>query len=419
MLDAAETSGVIRAAGTGVNTVKVSALDVPPPPPSVSVETVTGIVAGEATSAVEMAALSPEVLAKVVARALPFHFTTEHGAKVPLPAPEESTPSKNAADPAGALDGTSVVIAGTGRGVVDGATVNAAEVEASAGLATLETVTVAGPGNAVSTAEITAVSCVALTNVVGRGEPFQFTVNPLATKFVPFTVSVIPEALHAGVVFEDEVDAASEVIVGSATAKAMAFDVLALDAGLATATCSVCTAERFAVLSVALSCVGLTKVVGNCVTLLPASVICTLEQGRKFVPVTTTENPGVPAVAPAGETAVIVGTDSVAVETVKEAAAEFTPALDTVIDAVPALAISEAGIVAVNCVALTNAVERTAPFQFTTEPFTKFVPVTVRVKPDGLHEGVLLVEVVDEDSEVIAGARIAKGIPPDVPPPGP
>ena len=169
----------------------------------------------------------------------------------------------------------------------------------------------------------------------------------------------------------------------------------------------------------ALSCVGLTNVVGNCVTLLPASVICTLEQGRKFVPVTTTENPGVPAVAPAGETAVIVGTDSVAVETVNEAAAELTPLLETVMEAVPALAISDAGIAAVSCVALTKVVERAAPFQFTTEPLTKFVPVTVNVKPDGLHEGVLFVDVVDDESEVIAGARIAKGIPVEVPPPGP
>ena len=222
-----------------MKTVKFSALDVPPPPPSVSVKTVTGSVAGDATSAAEIAAFSPDVLANVVARALPFHFTTEHGASVPFPAPDESTPSKNAAEPAGALDGTSVVIAGTGSGVVDAATVKAAEVEASAGLATLETVTVAGPGNAVSTAEIMAVSCVALTNVVGRGEPFQFTVNPLATKFVPLTVNVMPEALHAGVVFEAEVDAESEVIVGSAMAKARAFDVLALDAGLSTATCRV------------------------------------------------------------------------------------------------------------------------------------------------------------------------------------
>jgi hypothetical protein len=84
------------------------------------------------------------------------------------------------------------------------------------------------------------------------------TVRPLGTKFVPFTVSVIPEALHAGVVFDAEVDAESEVIVGSAMAKATAFDLFALAAGLATTSCTVCTVERLAAVTVALSCVGLT-----------------------------------------------------------------------------------------------------------------------------------------------------------------
>jgi hypothetical protein len=110
-----------------------------------------------------MAAFNPEVLAKVVVRALPFHCTTEHGESVPLPAPEASTPSKNAADPTGAFDGTSVVIAGVGSGVVDVAMVKDDESEASAGMLTLETVTVAGPGNAVSVAEMAAVNWVALT----------------------------------------------------------------------------------------------------------------------------------------------------------------------------------------------------------------------------------------------------------------
>ena len=71
--------------------------------------------------------------------------------------------------------------------------------------AALKTETVAVPENAVSVAEIDAVSWVALTNVVGRAEPFQYTVDALTgtpftvelfTKFVPFTVSVIPVALQ-------------------------------------------------------------------------------------------------------------------------------------------------------------------------------------------------------------------------------
>src|SRR5262249_27447402 len=54
--------------------------------------------------------------------------------------------------------------------------------------------------------------------------------------------------------------------------------------------------------------------------------------------------------------------------------------LKTVTCAVPALATSLAGICAVNCVALTKAVCRSAPFQRTIAPLTKLVPVTVKLK---------------------------------------
>lgn len=64
-------------------------------------------------------------------------------------------------------------------------------------------------------------------------------------------------------------------------------------------------------------------------------------------------------------------------------------------------------------------VARGDPFQSTTEPVTKFEPVTVRVNPVGVHDGVVFEDVVDEDKEVMAGCRIANGSPPDVPPPGP
>lgn len=58
---------------------------------------------------------------------------------------------------------------------------------------------------------------------------------------------------------------------------------------------------------------------------------------------------------------------------------------------------------AVSCVELTNVVARADPFQSTTDPFTKFVPVTVSVNPVGVHEGVEFDMVVEDDNEEMAG----------------
>jgi hypothetical protein len=78
-----------------------------------------------------------------------------------------------------------------------------------------DTVTVAAPGKAVSAAKITAVSCVALTKDVARGVPFQLTTEA-ATKFVPFTTRVNPDAPQYGMeatgVEDGEIEV--EVIVG-------------------------------------------------------------------------------------------------------------------------------------------------------------------------------------------------------------
>src|SRR5207253_2827922 len=57
-------------------------------------------------------------------------------------------------------------------------------------------------------------------------------------------------------------------------------------------------------------------------------------------------------------------------------------ALNTVTRAVPAVRRSVAGIAALSCVGETYVVGRAVPFQRTTEPATKFVPVTVSVKPE-------------------------------------
>jgi hypothetical protein len=157
---AACASETIAAAGAGggLKTVKVSAFDAPPPPPSVRVNTVTGTIAAPATSAAEIAAFSPVGLVNVVVRGLPFHWTTEHGAKLPPLAPLASTPSMKAGDPAGVLDGNRVAMIGVGRGVADGAMVKGEDTEAKEGIVVLDTVMVDGPGKAVSVAEIAAVS---------------------------------------------------------------------------------------------------------------------------------------------------------------------------------------------------------------------------------------------------------------------
>jgi len=56
------------------------------------------------------------------------------------------------------------------------------------------------------------------------------------------------------------------------------------------------------------------------------------------------------------------------------------PGLVTVTLKLPAVAISEAGIAAVSCVALTNVVATAVPLKLTVEPLTKFVPFTVKMK---------------------------------------
>ncbi len=57
------------------------------------------------------------------------------------------------------------------------------------------TVIATGAVKETSVAGIAAVSCVALTNVVGCAVPFQFTTASFV-KFVPFTVSVKPVGLQ-------------------------------------------------------------------------------------------------------------------------------------------------------------------------------------------------------------------------------
>jgi hypothetical protein len=198
----------------------------------------------------------------------------------------------------------------------------------------------------------------------------------------------------------------------------MAFDVCALPAGLATATWTVATDVIFDAATAALNWVELTNVVANWVTLLLLSVHCTPEHGRKPLPVTISEKAEVPAVALVGDREAIVAAAGEEPEIVKDAGAEVTPALETVTEAVPAEAMSEAEIAAVSWVELTNVVARAEPFQFTTDPLKKFVPFTVRVNPVAAQDGVVLDIVVEEDKELIVGGAMVNAIPVELPPPG-
>jgi hypothetical protein len=121
--------------------------------------------------------------------------------------------------------------------------------------------------------------------------------------------------------------------------------------------------------TVAVSWVDETNVVASAV-----AFHFTVEVETKFVPFTVNVNPGPPPAAQVGLSELIVGTAVIVNVTAFDVAAQ---GFVTVIEAVPAVAIREA--VAVSCVEDTNVVASGAPFQFTVEVETKFVPFTVNV----------------------------------------
>ena len=115
-----------------------------------------------------------------------------------------------------------------------------------------------------------AVSCVPLTKVVGRGEPFQFTTVPLvkvvpgmagvvpmaATGSVAFTVRVNPTGLQYGVEGICVVDEESDAMDMPRIENVEAAEVPPPGAGLNTVTIAVPTVERSAGRIVVLIWVG-------------------------------------------------------------------------------------------------------------------------------------------------------------------
>lgn len=140
-------------------------------------------------------------------------------------------------------------------------------------------------------------------------------------------------------------------------------------------------------------------------------VHCTTEHGSRFVPVTVARKASAPAVALVCEREIFCGFGGDEGEIVKSSAFESTPKFDTSIFTIPGEAMNEGGMVATSCVELTTVVARAdgtagggLVTHSTTEPLTKFVPVTVRVTPGGLQAG-----VVEDDKEVIMGLLIVNG----------
>jgi len=160
----------------------------------------------------------------VVGREAPFHRTEKQGSKlVPFTVSEIGSP---AAVSTAALAGESeLIITGDEKLVVGAVMEKLAEFDATA---EFDTVMLAAPRDAVSAAVMAAASRVEFTNVVRRGEPFQLTTSP-STKFVPFTVSVMPvEPQYAVEVGE------SDVIAGATIENETALDVPPPGAGFTT-----------------------------------------------------------------------------------------------------------------------------------------------------------------------------------------
>ena len=122
--------------------------------------------------------------------------------------------------------------------------------------------------------------------------------------------------------------------------------------------------------TVAVSCVEETKLVAR-----GAPFQFTVEVETKFVPLTVNVNCGSPAEAQVGLSELMAGAALI----VNVAAPEFVAQVPTVTEAVPGVAMSAAGTVAVSRVEDTNVVASGLPFQFTVEVETKLLPFTVSV----------------------------------------
>src|ERR1043166_9075869 len=197
----------------------------------------------------EIAADTFVALTKVVVRAAPFQFTTDPFTK-PLPL----TDRVKAEVPAVALDGDRLLMVGTGLGAL---TVNVDPAEVPPPGAGLNTVTWAVPALAISVVEIAADTFVALTKVVVRAAPFQFTTDPF-TKPLPLTDRV--KAAVPAVALDGDRLLMAGTGLGALTVNVDPAEVPPPGAGLNTVTCAVPALVMSAAEIAADNCVPLTKV---------------------------------------------------------------------------------------------------------------------------------------------------------------
>src|SRR5436190_2084849 len=139
-----------------------------------------------------------------------------------------------------------------------------------------------------------------------------------------------------------------------------------------------------------------------------------MDELMKFVPVAVRVNPAPSATALPGEIELSVGTRLLIVNVCALEAPPPGVGLKTVTGAVPGVAMSLARICTWSWVPLTNVVDRSLPFQRTTDEVMKFVPVAVSVNP-ALPAAALGGEI---EVSVGTGLMIVNVEAPEGPPPG-
>ena len=141
---------------------------------------------------------------------------------------------------------------------------------------------------------------------------------------------------------------------------------------------------------------------------------CTVEAATKLVPVTVSVKAVPPATAELGLNKVIAGGGTLIVNVKDTEVPPLGAGLDTVTMLVPTALMSAAVIAACKLVLERKVVARAVPFHSTVDADTKFVPVTVNVKPAPPAEA----EFGLNDIAVGTGLSTANASPLDVPPPG-